>query len=272
MSDWRGRPYHRLMTDTAPLLDFQSRLLLAIHGVADDDLSRPEKEGAWSIREVIAHLGDVELLTAWRLRVMLIEDAPELPRLAQERWVVRLHAGQSKAELLEELWALRRQNVRLIESLSAEDLQRRALHPRLGEITVAVLIETLREHQEKHLLQIERIKRTLGLEASQTSNLTGVVAGVKNGQHRSIGPGVRVYDLWTGGVRRALQVEIDAGAQWPGLDHHVPGPEEVFVVSGDFHDGADRYDAGTFLHHPAGTSHSPTSERGCVLFVYYPEG
>jgi anti-sigma factor ChrR (cupin superfamily) len=254
------------------LLDFQSRLLLAIHGIAEHDLSRLEKDGGWSILDVIAHLGDVELLTAWRLRLMLAEDEPQLPRFSQEQWLARLHDGESLAERLEVFWSLRRQNVRLIRSLSPEALQRRAQHPRLGQITVAELIEALRSHQELHLGQLERIKRTLGLQVSTKSELAGVVAASRNGESRGPGPGVRVYDLWSDGVRRALQVEFDAGAQWSGLDHHVPGPEEVFVVSGDFHDGARCYEAGTFLHHPAGSSHSPVSENGCVLFVFYPEG
>lgn len=264
------RRYHRGMSDR--LLDFQSRLLLAIHGIADADLARPEKEGAWSIANVIAHLGDVELLSAWRLRQMLVEDEPELARIPQEAWVARLHNGQTVAEALEHFWALRRQNVSLIRSLSEEELQRRARHPRLGIITVAHFIESVIEHQEKHLQQIERIKRAHGLAASEASNLAGVAAGTANGDHRSPGPGLRVYELWSDGLRRALQVEFDPGAQWPGLDHHAPGPEEVFVLSGDFHDGNARYEAGTFLHHPAGTSHSPTSEGGCKLFVFYPEG
>lgn len=254
------------------LLDFQSRLLLAIHGIGENDLGRVEKDGGWSILDVIAHLGDVELLTAWRLRLMLVEDEPELPRFSQNEWLARLHDRESLAERLEVFWSLRRQNERLIRSLSADDLQRRALHPRLGRITVAELVESLREHQERHLGQVERIKQTLGLQVSTESSLAGVVAGVANGASRTLGPGVRVHDLWSEGVHRALQVELDAGAQWPGLDYHVPGPEEVFVVSGDFNDGARRYDAGTFLHHPAGSSHSPTSESGCVLFVFYPEG
>jgi anti-sigma factor ChrR (cupin superfamily) len=258
---------------TEPLLDFQSRLLLAIHGIAEADLARPERDGAWSIANVIAHLGDVELLTAWRLRQMLTEDEPALVKLSQETWVARLHAGETLAAALERFWALRRQNVALIRSLSADDLGRRALHPRLGRVvTVAELIASVIEHQEKHLQQIERIKRTHGLVVSEASNLAGVTAGVADGEHRSPGPGVRVYELWSDGTRRALQVEFDPGARWPGLDYHVPGPEEVFVLAGDFDDGNARYPAGTFLHHPAGTSHSPTSERGCTLFVFYPEG
>ena len=53
---------------------------------------------------------------------------------------------------------------------------------------------------------------------------------------------------------------------------HLPGAEEVFVVSGSFCDGRNTYPAGTFIHHPAGSSHVPQSEEGCVLFVYFPEG
>jgi anti-sigma factor ChrR (cupin superfamily) len=44
------------------------------------------------------------------------------------------------------------------------------------------------------------------------------------------------------------------------------------VLSGDLGDGANVYPAGTFLHHPAGSSHSPRSKEGCRLFVFYPEG
>jgi hypothetical protein len=39
-------------------------ILVAIHGIADDDLRKPEADGKWSILEVIAHLGDFERLTA----------------------------------------------------------------------------------------------------------------------------------------------------------------------------------------------------------------
>lgn len=93
----------------------------------------------------------------------------------------------------------------------------------------------------------------------------------REGEVRTFGE-VRVYDLWSDGVKRALRVEFPAGAQWPGVDHHVPGAEEVYVVSGDFEDGDATYGPGTFLHYPAGSSHSPRSSTGCTLFVFYPEG
>jgi len=72
--------------------------------------------------------------------------------------------------------------------------------------------------------------------------------------------------------RKALIFEIAPGAVYPELDVHLPGAEEVFVVSGTFCDGRRSYPAGTFIHHPAGSSHIPQSAEGCVLFVYFPEG
>lgn len=86
-------------------------------------------------------------------------------------------------------------------------------------------------------------------------------------------PGFRIRPLWSGpGGRRALMFEIAPGAKSPELDFHRLGAEEVFVVSGTFCDGQNCYPAGTFIHHPAGTSHIPQSKEGCVTFVYFPDG
>lgn len=85
-------------------------------------------------------------------------------------------------------------------------------------------------------------------------------------------PGVRLRALWRDGAARALLVEIDPGARFGELDVHAPGPEEVFVLSGTFNDGANDHPAGTFLHHPAGSAHWPQSREGCTLFVFCPAG
>ncbi|BBW99445.1 anti-sigma factor [Mycolicibacterium moriokaense] len=86
-------------------------------------------------------------------------------------------------------------------------------------------------------------------------------------------PGITVKPLWEGdNGAKAFVTELEPGAVWGGEDHHGPGPEEVFVVSGVLNDGVQDYPAGTFLHAPAGSWHVPQSVTGCVLFVFYPEG
>lgn len=252
---------------------FHSKLLLAIHGIAEEDVKRPEREGKWSIADVIAHLGDLEMVYAVRIRTILAQaagDAP-LPSLAQDEWIANVHRREPVAELLEQFWFHRRMNLALLERVTPEERARTGVHPQYGQLSVDDAFARIERHDAKHLAQIERIKTTLGLQATNEPDLTGVVAG-RELRVKPIGPGVRVRTLWEEGVKRALEVEIDAGAQWPDLDHHAPGPEEVYVLSGDFDDGANVYRAGTFLHHPAGTSHSPRSVEGCKLFVFYPEG
>lgn len=105
-------------------------------------------------------------------------------------------------------------------------------------------------------------------------NLEGVVAANwRDIPAKEIFPGIRKRILWQDANGAKAQIlEIDAGARFPSLDVHAPGPEEIFVVSGVFNDGARDYPAGSFIHNPAGSSHVPQSREGCVLFVFFPEG
>lgn len=105
-------------------------------------------------------------------------------------------------------------------------------------------------------------------------NLEGVVATRwQDIPAKDIFPGIRKRVLWQGANGALAQIlEIDAGAKFTSLDIHTPGPEEVYVVSGVFNDGAHDYPAGSFIHNPAGSAHVPQSKEGCVLFVFFPEG
>jgi hypothetical protein len=252
------------------LSSFQSRLLREIHGVRDIDLHRPEGEALWSIAQVIAHLADAELVHAARMRAILAEERPPLLAYAQNEWVAA-HDEEPVASLLEQLWSLRRMNLALLRRQSAEALERTGVHARLGAMTLREVTARHAAHQERHLDQIVRIRTTLQIERASPPFVEGVVAA-SSGLPRTPGAGIVVTDLWRDGVRHALRVDIPAGAKWPEPDYHVPGPEEVYVLSGDFGDGVQTFPAGTFVHHPAGSSHVPQSVNGCSLFVFYPEG
>jgi quercetin dioxygenase-like cupin family protein len=94
-----------------------------------------------------------------------------------------------------------------------------------------------------------------------------------------VGNGIVVRELFRAGpeatAHRACLVRFPAGSQWPGNDVHEPGPEGVYVLRGTFHGLAGPgsvHEAGTYLHAAAGTRHSPSTETGGELFVYYPNG
>src|SRR5215212_6262172 len=105
------------------LRSFQSRLLLALHGIPESELRRPESEGRWSIADVVAHLGQIELITAVRIRTLLAHaDNPSLAPLDQDRWIARIPHDEPLAELFEQFWFQRRNNAALLARLDAEQL------------------------------------------------------------------------------------------------------------------------------------------------------
>jgi anti-sigma factor ChrR (cupin superfamily) len=52
------------------------------------------------------------------------------------------------------------------------------------------------------------------------------------------------------------------------LDSHAhPAGEELFVLEGSFGDEAGHYSKGTWVRSPAGSSHAPYSDEGCLLWI-----
>jgi hypothetical protein len=49
-------------------------------------VTRPEAPGKWSVRGVVQHLADSELVGGWRLRMVLSHDRPLLKGYDQDRW------------------------------------------------------------------------------------------------------------------------------------------------------------------------------------------
>jgi uncharacterized damage-inducible protein DinB len=136
---------------------FPARLAAAAESASDPN--RLEREGGWSVADVVAHLGDLELVYAVRIRT-IVAGAGETPMAALEQnaWVERVHRREPLSELLESFRFHRNYNLALLERLSDEELERTGIHPQYGSITARHAFERLLRHDEKHLAQLERIK------------------------------------------------------------------------------------------------------------------
>jgi anti-sigma factor ChrR (cupin superfamily) len=60
-------------------------------------------------------------------------------------------------------------------------------------------------------------------------------------------------------------VRYDAGSRFDSHTHELG--EEILVLEGTLSDEFGNYVPGTYLKNPPGSSHSPFSEDGCILFV-----
>jgi hypothetical protein len=136
----------------------------AMGAISESDLRRPEREGKWSILQVVQHLADNELVYGYRIRMMLTHERPEIQRYDRDAWAARLRYHDAPVdEVLEELGALRRRNLRLLLALTPDELDRVGIHAERGEESVRTFISLVAGHDLLHRRQIERIKRTLGL-------------------------------------------------------------------------------------------------------------
>lgn len=134
----------------------------AIAGLSPQQLRQPERPGKWSIAQVVQHLADSEIVTAWRIRLILAQDRPPLTGYDQDLWADRLgYADADPLTALELFTVVRRANLRLHERAAPGDLNRVGLHVERGEESIGHLRRLAAGHDLLHRRQIERIRQTV---------------------------------------------------------------------------------------------------------------
>jgi hypothetical protein len=133
-----------------------------LDSVPAEIVTRPETPGNWSIRDVVQHLADSELVGGFRLRMVLAHDRPRLVGYDQDLWASDLRYREVDVrDALEQFSVLRRANIRLWKDLSSADLMRVGLHGERGEETLEHMRRLYAGHDLLHLRQLERIRASL---------------------------------------------------------------------------------------------------------------
>jgi hypothetical protein len=151
--------------DADPIAELSAlfeRLPEALDGIDERTLRTPEREGKWSVLQVVEHLADVEWVQGMRIRRTLVEENPRLTAMDQDRWAERLWGPAADIEdVLDTLRALRIANLRLATSLTDAELDRPCVHPERGDETVRIILRLVAAHDRVHLDQIARIRAAL---------------------------------------------------------------------------------------------------------------
>jgi hypothetical protein len=150
-----------LLTDATPVLQRTPGALRALLGGLSGAWGHAnEGPGTWSPAEIVGHLVHGER-TDWIPRVEHIlrhGDAVPFPRFDREAML--REAGRPPLEaLLETFGELRRISLGRLEALALTDgdLDRRGLHPDLGEVTLRQHLATWTAHDLSHVGQVVRV-------------------------------------------------------------------------------------------------------------------
>lgn len=143
----------------AVLRETPAALRRAIDGVPAELLGAPEAPGKWSIRQVLQHLADAELVGGFRFRMILAHDRPRLMGYDQDAWAAALHYEDADVETsLSDFATLRRANLRILERATEAERARVSLHAERGEESLGHLMRMYAGHDTVHLRQIARIR------------------------------------------------------------------------------------------------------------------
>ena len=132
-------------------------------GAAPETLERRTRSGKWSVQENLAHLARHHAVVLERVRKVLAEERPALPRYAADddrEWPA--WAALPMPEILRRLTTLRAELAARVSGLGDAQLARTGVHPTLGEMALPLWIEFFLLHEAHHLYVV--MKRARGGE------------------------------------------------------------------------------------------------------------
>src|SRR5688500_766361 len=130
----------------------------AIYGADAGTISQPGKEG-WSIRDIIVHLADAEMVRATRIRLILTADEPQLFSFDEDMWKRKLHYLWRSPEASLALFdQLRFTTVEILRQLDMKSWERAGISPEGDRLSVGELIRRGAVHGEEHSAQIKSLR------------------------------------------------------------------------------------------------------------------
>ncbi|HAO46749.1 MAG TPA: hypothetical protein DCQ97_07480 [Chitinophagaceae bacterium] len=143
------------------ILDRTPAVLQSLLGGLSDDWILPnEGPETFSPYDVVGHLIHGEA-TDWTARAKMILEYGNTKTF--ERWnrtaMYEESKGKTMQQLLDEFAAVRKENIAWLQSsqLTEADLDKKGMHPKLGEVTLRNLLATWVVHDLTHLAQITRV-------------------------------------------------------------------------------------------------------------------
>lgn len=134
-------------------------LATVLTGAAGEEVDFVPAPGKWSIRQIMAHLADAELVGAHRLRLVIAEDNPTLTAFDQDAWSRNLdYARRKPTQSLDTFRRLRAENYELLKELPETAFDRVGAHTENGPVSLRNLLEIYAGHAESHARQLQTIR------------------------------------------------------------------------------------------------------------------
>ena len=138
-------------TGPVALLQDQIAVFEAVRGLAETVGDHRYAAGKWSVKQLLGHMADTERVFGYRLVRIARADPTPLPGFDENAWAaVAPHGRRRLADVVDELIAVRRSTIALVESLDDTAVANRGLannHP----VTARAICWMIPGHAQHHL-------------------------------------------------------------------------------------------------------------------------
>jgi len=138
----------RTLTLTIPFFEAEPAFLAKSYG-----------PGKWTVRQILAHLTDTEIVHQYRVRMILSEPGAALSAFNQDKWAKTLVYTQRDMLLMRRLFTTARESmIELVDFLPEQIFGRTGQHSELGEIRAWDVVGKAATHTMHHYGQLVAIR------------------------------------------------------------------------------------------------------------------
>jgi uncharacterized damage-inducible protein DinB len=139
----------------------------AIAGLSKEDLLwAPPADagiGLWSIQQIVLHLMDADLIGAFRMKSIIVEDNPLMLAWDENKFTANLCYAQQNAENAALILDLnRKQFTKVLRKLADSTFSRTGRHSERGVMTLEKCLQINVDHVNHHLKFIRQKREKLG--------------------------------------------------------------------------------------------------------------
>jgi len=145
------------------LRQLPERLRAAVTGLNDAQLDTPYRDGGWTVRQVVHHVGDSHANSVIRFKLALTEDWPTIKPYDEKAWaelpdskMLPIDSSLVFIEAMHARW------VALLEAMSEADFARGMVHPERGRSNLAHTLAIYAWHSHHHVAHITRLRERMG--------------------------------------------------------------------------------------------------------------
>jgi len=140
-----------------------SSLRAALHGLSDQQLNTPYRDGGWTLRQLAHHVPDSHMNAYIRFKLALTEDVPTIKPYMENLWAELPEAKRAPIDVsLALLESLHQRWMLMLREMSDADWKRTFRHPQMGPMSLEKNLALYSWHGRHHVAHVTSLREKMG--------------------------------------------------------------------------------------------------------------